>query len=75
MARGSREKMTLEDALAVHLYYLEDGDTIGEREERVLDMACEMIDRAPAKRAIASSESGSAQETDSLPRRRPCATT
>ena len=52
--------MTLEDALAVYLYYLEDADTIGEREEQILDAAWEVIERH-AKRAIASSEGGSAQ--------------
>ena len=52
--------MTLEDALAVYLYYLEDVDTIGEPEERVLDAAWEIIGRH-AKRAIASWESGSTQ--------------
>lgn len=53
-------EMTLEDALAVYLYFLEDGDTIGEREERIIGAAWEIIERH-AKRAIAFLESGSAQ--------------
>jgi hypothetical protein len=59
--RGGVGDITLEDALAVYLYYyLQDGDTIGEREERILDAAWEIIERQ-AKRAIAFSEKGPGQ--------------
>jgi hypothetical protein len=53
-------EMTLEDALAVYLYYLGDKDKIGEREERILDAAWKIIERH-AKRKIAFPENGSAQ--------------
>jgi hypothetical protein len=52
--------MTLEDALAVYLYFWQVGDTIGEREERILDAAWELIERQ-AKRAIAFTENDPAQ--------------
>ena len=44
--------MTLEDALAVYLYFL-DEDNTEEREERILDAAWEIIERQ-AKKAIGS---------------------
>ena len=52
LSRGELGEMTVEDALTVYLYYLNDEDGIGEREERILDAAWEIIQRQ-AKRAIA----------------------
>ena len=60
LSRGEPWDMTLEDALAVYLYYWESDGTIGEREERILDIAWKIIERQ-AKRAIELSKSGSAQ--------------
>jgi hypothetical protein len=58
--RGKPGEMTLEDALAVYLYYLVDKDTIGDHEERIAAAAWEIIERQ-AKRAIATAEKGPAQ--------------
>lgn len=44
--------MTLEDALALYLYFL-DEDTTEERDERIIDAAWEVIERQ-AKKAIGS---------------------
>ena len=57
LSQAGAGKMTLEDALAVYLYFWQDGDPIGEREERILDAAREVIERQ-AKTAIAFSRVG-----------------
>jgi hypothetical protein len=48
--------MTLQDALAVYLYFWEKG-TLEERDERVLEVASEKIEREARKAIAAHSQS------------------